>query len=471
MKKFLSIIMLLMVSLSILSGCAVNDDQGSSTDENTTTEQTQGETTSADTTSEDTTADETASGDKTTLKVAALDSAYGVEMWGKIKEAFEKINENVTIELITDKKLEDVIGSSMKAGDYPDFVHLAVGREAALTETLIKEEALLNLSDVLDMTVPGESVKVSEKIVPGFTDTLITNPYNDGQTYLAPMFYGPCGLFYNAGLFEEKGWTVPETWDEMWELGDKAQAEGISLFTYPTAGYFDAFFYALLNVTGGPDLFNKAMVYTEGIWDSAEATRAFEIVTKLAQYTEPSTPANANDDNFTKNQQLILDNKALFMPNGTWVVDEMGEAPRAEGFKWGFTALPSVDAEGDRYSYTFFEQSWIPAEAKNIDLAKEFMAFMYSDEAASIFAEAGAIQPIEGISSKLTGDNQLFYGIYDTGAKAAMGNFATTEPVEGVSMADTLFGTVNSLVSGDKTQDEWVEAVKQVSDTLRGALK
>ena len=41
------------------------------------------------------------------------------------------------------------------------------------------------------------------------------------------MFYSPCGLFYNAGLLEEKGWDVPKTWDEMWELGDKAKEEGI----------------------------------------------------------------------------------------------------------------------------------------------------------------------------------------------------------------------------------------------------
>ena len=30
------------------------------------------------------------------------------------------------------------------------------------------------------------------------------------------------------------------------DRGDKAKAEGISLFTYPTTGYFDAFFYALM---------------------------------------------------------------------------------------------------------------------------------------------------------------------------------------------------------------------------------
>ena len=124
----------------------------------------------------------------------------------------------------------------------------------------------------------------------------------------------------------------------MWELGDKALEEGIYLFTYPTTGYFDAFFYALMYAAGGPEFFNEATVYTEGIWDSEAATTCFDIVEKLATYTNHITTAQANDQDFTQNQQLVLDNKALFMPNGTWIVGEMAEAPRAEGFAWGMTA-------------------------------------------------------------------------------------------------------------------------------------
>ena len=39
----------------------------------------------------------------------------------------------------------------------------------------------------------------------------------------------------------------------------------------------------------------------------------------------------------------------------------MADAPRAENFKWGFMALPALEEGGDRYSYTFFEQCWVPA--------------------------------------------------------------------------------------------------------------
>ena len=131
------------------------------------------------------------------------------------------------------------------------------------------------------MTVPGEDVTVKDKILPGFLETSSTAPYGDGKVYLAPLFYSPTGLFYNKGLFEEKGYEVPKTWDEFFALGDKAKSEGIYLFAYPTAGYFDSVMPAMLAASGGIEAFNKAMNYEEGFWTSDDATRVLEIIAKL----------------------------------------------------------------------------------------------------------------------------------------------------------------------------------------------
>lgn len=467
MKKILSILLAAVLTMSMLAAC------GNSEPEAPAQEPAPAETEAPAEEAEAPAEEAEAPAEGATITVAAIATAYEDAypgMWQEVCDAFTA-QTGIAVELISDKNLEDVIGPSMQAGEFPDVIHLATGREKALTETFIKDQNLVDLTDVLSMTVPGEDKKVSDKIAGGFTETSLTNPYGDGKTYLAPMFYSPCGLFYNAGLFEEKGWSVPTTWDEMWELGDKAKAEGISLFTYPTTGYFDAFFYALMYSAGGADFFTKATNYEEGIWDTPEAQTCFDIVAKLAEYTEPTTPAQANDQDFTKNQQLVLDNKALFMPNGTWIVGEMAEAPRADGFKWGMTALPAVEAGGDGYSYTWFEQAWIPAGAANQDAAKQFVAFLYSDAACEIFAKGGAIQPVLNIAEKLEGDNQMFYAIYDNGAKAAMGNFAAYDgQVITVTNREVWFDPVNSLVSGNMTEEDWIAGIKEYNDQMRENL-
>ena len=465
MKKFLSMLLASVMVLSLLAGCGGGNNQKDN--QGTTPPQQNDNQTPTD--PAEPPAD---SAEDVTIQVAALASGYEEAypgMWQEVCDAFTAAT-GIKVDLIVDKNLEDVIGPSMQGGDFPDVIHLATGREKGLTEQFIKDRNIADITDVLSMTVPGESAKVSDKIVGGFTDTSVTNPYGDGKTYLAPMFYGPCGLFYNAGLFEEKGWEVPKTWDEMWELGDKAKAEDIYLFTYPTTGYFDAFFYALMYSVGGADFYNKALVYEEGIWDTPEAQECFDIVAKLASYTNPVTPAQANDQDFTQNQQLVLDNKALFMPNGTWIVGEMAEAPRADGFQWGMCALPGGGA-GTSASYCWLEQAWVPAQAPNLDAAKMFVAFLYSDKAAEIFAKGGAAQPITGITDGMEGDNKIFYSIYDNGASAVMGGFAAYASVPGLgSVREVFFDPFNSLVNGSLTADQWVADIKAASDQMRANL-
>ena len=394
-----------------------------------------------------------------TIKVAAIETAYGSQVWADVAAAFEA-ETGIKVELTTDKNLEDVLSGPMQNGEFPDVVHLATGRPAGLTEQLVKANALHPLTNMLSLPIPGEDIKVADKIAGGFTDNNIVAPYGDGVTYMAPMFYSPCGLFYNAKLFETKGWTVPTTWDEMWALGDLAAAEGISLFTYPTAGYYDAFMFALMNAIGGPEFFNAVTTYQEGAWDSEDGQTLLNILAKLATYTHPNTAAQANNQDFTKNQQMPMDGRALFMPNGTWITGEMADyaATLGDSFAWGMTAVPAAGEAP--YSFCWFEQAWIPAAAEHITEAEQFVAFLYSDKAAQIFASAGAMQPILGIADMLEGENVMFYSIYDNGAKAAMGGFAAFAEIPGVDISGTFFAPIDSLVAGTMTIDEYAELVK-----------
>ena len=91
-----------------------------------------------------------------TIKVAAIETAYGSQVWADVAAAFEA-ETGIKVELTTDKNLEDVLAGPMQNGEFPDVVHLALGRPAGLTEQLVKANALHDLTNMLATTIPGET--------------------------------------------------------------------------------------------------------------------------------------------------------------------------------------------------------------------------------------------------------------------------------------------------------------------------
>ena len=73
---------------------------------------------------------------------------------------------------------------------------------------------------------------LKDQVIDGLLDSAKCSPYGDGKIYIAPFDASPMGLVYNKTLFEENGWETPVTWDDFFELGDKAKEKGIALFTY-----------------------------------------------------------------------------------------------------------------------------------------------------------------------------------------------------------------------------------------------
>lgn len=434
MKK---ILIVMMMALLVLAGCTAKDDEPTGEEGIDTS---------------------------VTLEVAGLEGGYGTDGWEAVVAAFTE-ETGIEVNLTLAKNISEVLRPQIQADEVPDVIYLGIGGEGGLTDTLIAENMIEDISSLLDMKVPGEDTLVKDKVLPGFYETLRSQPYNDGKVHLSPMFYSPLGMFYNANLFERMDWDLPGTWDEMFELAELAKAEGIALFTYPTTGYFDGFFSSVLNSTAGPDAYNKLMNYDLETWKSDDVKRAFEIVGKIAEYTHEDTVSQANGEGFQKNQALVMEDKALFVPNGTWLPGEMADsgAPSVDGFEWGLAPIPS-DGKGT-YASTFTEEIYVPTGAKNTEQAKMFIAFMYSEKATEIFMEkSGQVQPTVNAFDMIPEDseNNIFFSVHDDGANANAIGFAAHEAVAGVDLTSgegILYGSVNSLVNGDMSVDEWYNAV------------
>lgn len=405
---------------------------------------------------------------KRTLKVDAFDGGNGQAALTALADAFTKKYPEVEVELRFEKNLDQVLSKENATGTYSDIVYYNLGQPSAYTETQLNTGEVLEITDVYS--------NLAMRMDDSFKNTPVGNYFGDGKQYLLPISYTPTGFFYNTELVGEgKKYALPTTWDEFFALGEQAKADGVALFTYPTAGYFDNTMLSLLVAAGGPEFLGQAFKYADGTWESEAGTLVLETIAKLVSkengYLFADTVANANGDSYKLNQQAVIDGKALFMPNGDWVVGEMAETTPAEGFHWGLLPVPALTKGGKRVVASYTEQVFIPKQAANVADAKLFLEFLYSEEGAKIMVSNGFTVPVVGANEMLSDYAKEFFGVYNSeDVVAAIGAFA---PYDAASLPDVnrshvLFEvSINELATGTKTVAEWKTQLIDLWKTLK----
>ena len=458
-RKLMALALVSAMATSMLAGCGSSDDSG-----------------------KDSGKDADKGSEETVLKVAAFEGGNGTQIWEDIAKAFEESHDGVKVELEMSPELDKDLTKAIQNGDVPDVVYYNLGQPSGFTETMLKEEAIADISDVFDD-------ELKDKMLDGILDGTDAQPYGDGKTYLAPIFYTPTGFWYNATLVGEgKQYEIPTTWDEFFALGEQAKKDGHALFTFPTTGYFDATIYAMLAQAGGLDFYNDALKYDANTWTSDEGKKVLDTVAKLVgkDYTQEDTVSNANaDGGFKINQQNVIDGKALFMPNGNWVIGEMAASTPAD-YEWGMMGVPKWSEDESQSVYTFTEQMWVPADAPNMDLAKEFVKFMYSDEVVDIClnnkttdkesgkeSDTPVVVPVKGAADKLPDGvtKDCYAAATADDVVAVTGKWATTAPIEGLDMAKAVYGPIESINTGDMTVDEWQKQLVETWEKCADALE
>ena len=458
-RKLMALALVSAMATSMLAGCGSSDDSG-----------------------KDSGKDADKGSEETVLKVAAFEGGNGTQIWEDIAKAFEESHDGVKVELEMSPELDKDLTKAIQNGDVPDVVYYNLGQPSGFTETMLKEEAIADISDVFDD-------ELKDKMLDGILDGTDAQPYGDGKIYLAPIFYTPTGFWYNATLVGEgKQYEIPTTWDEFFALGEQAKKDGHALFTFPTTGYFDATIYAMLAQAGGLDFYNDALKYDANTWTSDEGKKVLDTVAKLVgkDYTQEDTVSNANaDGGFKINQQNVIDGKALFMPNGNWVIGEMA-ASTPEDYEWGMMGVPKWSEDESQSVYTFTEQMWVPADAPNMDLAKEFVKFMYSDEVVDIClnnkttdkesgkeSDTPVVVPVKGAADKLPDGvtKDCYAAATADDVVAVTGKWATTAPIEGLDMAKAVYGPIESINTGDMAVDEWQKQLVETWEKCADALE
>lgn len=411
-------------------------------------------------------------GEKQVIEIAVFEGGLGGEYWEQMMAAYQAEHPNVEFKSTISPKVGEIIRPRIVSGDAPDLLVMTDGDQSGLLVSLVKDKALLDITDVFEGPAYDGGAPLKDSILDGYLESKKYQPYGDGKIYIAPKDCGYCGLIYNKALFEEKGWAVPETWDEFFALGDAAKAEGRALFTYQGIypGYLENLLWPALADVVGQQGMDRIFNYEEGSFNNPEVIGVLANLQKIASggYLMDGTLAL----NHTQSQTEMMQGHALFIPNGIWMINEMKDAPREDGFSYGLALAPTSEKGGTRYAYANYGQISIPKDAKNPEGAKDFLRFLYSDASVKAMAEtSGTVMAVKG-GAELAKEylEPDAYNMFQLGGgvKAMFTDFATLPTGSKVDISQTVFeNAMTKLMSEQVTPTECAEIVEKAFAQIR----
>ncbi len=244
-EKIVSVLLTAAMATTMLAGCGGNSNTKS--DANANSDAAEGSTT-ADAGSSDAGSSD---GEEITLKVFSNlpDRKNGQ---GLVEQTIiqEYMNENPNVKIEVEALDEEAYKTKFKAYSMeglPDIVSIW-GQPAFLDEVLDAGVlAELNEDDYADY---------------GFVSGSLEGFKKDGKLYGLPRNTDVAGFYYNQKMFEDNGWKVPTTSDELLELAGTIQNAGLFQNGYDSLDYATA---QNLFING------QAAMYYMGSWDASMA--------------------------------------------------------------------------------------------------------------------------------------------------------------------------------------------------------
>lgn len=137
-----------------------------------------------------------------------------------VEDAFNASHDDIHLTISSPNDAMAILKTRFIREDYPDII--GIGGDINYSY-FVDAEILADVSDYEGM----------QNINQGYLDiaeALELVP-TDG-TYIIPYVANAAGVLYNRDMFEEHGWEIPTTWDELLALCDEIQAEGILPFYF-----------------------------------------------------------------------------------------------------------------------------------------------------------------------------------------------------------------------------------------------
>ncbi|WP_078544735.1 ABC transporter substrate-binding protein [Litchfieldia alkalitelluris] len=369
----------------------------------------------------------------------------------KIAE-FEKLNPNVKIKV--DAVLNDSYKEKIKVlvsnDNLPDVFTSWSDTFAA---NLVSSERIMSLNDIMAED-PDWSGNIIESQYAGFTF--------DDVTYGIPFTVDGKAFFYNKQIFEENNIAVPASYDELVTALDQLKAAGYE--TPVVEGLTNG--WAISHYMG--TIFDRVVDNSVLVKDYTAATgeftdpgyiRGLEIFKELTTYM--GDVSTAIDHEAARNMFAAGEVPVLYMQFA-----EVKYVQDAGDVEFGFFNFPEVkDGEGRPKSLTGAPEGWMLSKNAPPE-AVEFLKFLTSEETAKAFTKAdGQLNAIKGGVTEET-SNPTSLEAYQIILDASDATPWFDNAID-ITIADIFMRGGQELATGQTTPEDIMKKVQEAAAKLR----
>lgn len=254
-------------------------------------------------------------------------------------------------------------------------------------------------------------------------DLLTRNRYTeDGSVFGTGNLYAISssgelvGVFYNKGIFEKLGLTIPQSLAEFEALLEKIKASGEvplafgNLDRWPVFHVYGEVEHALVSEYGGRQYLDKLIMnWADDVsWESKSTIEGAKIVqdwVKKDYFTQGFAGIGYDDS-----VQLFAAGKGAMMIAGSWIMGVLNESPN----EFGFFPFPPVDpAKGMALQVGGVRTPYgITAASSQQDLAAKLLDhIMTSEKAQKMLLEAEQLPGVVPVDLSMFQEGTLFYDL------------------------------------------------------------
>ena len=346
---------------------------------------------------------------KNVIKFQFLKAGLGTEVYEKLAEAYQNEHPGVKVKLIPNYTINDDVDKQITRSNCSDIYTI---RDITKMKRLYAQKLILDLTDTVFNAEIEDGKTLNDLMDPMAIDYTEFN----GAHICVPEYMNVNGFVYDKALFDQYGWTVPTTTEEMKALCDQILSDtGGRVKPFVTCSNADGYFYYLLDGINNSyeGITNMKEIYkfdTPEIFNPANRTGKLRALETMREwYLEANNYVVRGSLAFTHTvaQQMILDHEAAMMLNGSWFENEMAKFIKPEN-NMAMFPIPEYSEGGvvkhapgftdadKNISCEYTADYIIPAKAKNKEGAIDFLKFICRSDMCELYNKTcNSVRPMQ----------------------------------------------------------------------------